>query len=55
MKHALVANDQETINASFQNLKATFRYMGIVTIIMLAFVVLAFIVALLGVAAGSNM
>ncbi len=55
MKHALVANDQETINASFQNLKATFRYMGIVTIIMLAFVVLAFIVALLGAAAGSNM
>ncbi len=55
MRNALAANDQETINTSFQNLKATFRYMGIVTIIMLAFVVLAFIVALLGVAAGSNM
>lgn len=55
MKTALASNDQEVLNASFQNLKATFRFLGIITIIMLAFVVLAFIVVILGVATGSNM
>lgn len=55
MKAALVANDQEVLNNSFQNLKASFRYVGIVTIVMLAFWVLALIVGLLGVATGSNM
>jgi hypothetical protein len=55
MKTALTSNNQEVLNTSFQNLKASFRYVGIITIIMLAFVVLAFIVLLLGVATGSNM
>jgi hypothetical protein len=54
-KAALAANDQEVLNASFQNLKASFRYVGIITIVLLAFWVLALLVGLLGVAAGSNM
>ena len=55
MKVALGNNDQEMLNSSFQNLKATFRYVGIITIIFLAFMVLGFLVAMLGVAAGSRM
>ncbi|HKZ67191.1 MAG TPA: DUF5362 family protein [Chitinophagaceae bacterium] len=55
MKAALASNDQEVLNTSFQNLKASFRYVGIITIVMLAFWVLAFIVGLLGAATGSNM
>jgi len=37
IKTALAANDQEQLNTSFQNLKAYFRFIGIVTIIGLAF------------------
>jgi hypothetical protein len=37
VKTALAANDQESLNTSFQNLKAYFRYLGIITIIGLAF------------------
>lgn len=33
MKIALNSNDQQNLNASFQNLKRLFRYVGIVTII----------------------
>ena len=55
MKTALASNDQETLNTSFQNLKATFRFIGIVTLIGLCFWVLAFIVSLLGAATGGRM
>lgn len=55
MKVALATNNQEVLNASFQNLKAAFRYVGIITIVMLAFWILALIVGLLGAATGSNM
>ncbi len=55
MKVALASNDQETLNTSFQNLKATFRYMGIVTIVMLVFFLLAFLVAFLGVMTAGSM
>jgi preprotein translocase subunit SecG len=55
MKMALASNDQEVLNGSFQNLKATFRYLGIITIILLAFMVLGLLVIILGVAAGSRM
>jgi len=34
-KIALATNDQDKLNASFQNLKAMLRYMGIIMIIML--------------------
>jgi preprotein translocase subunit SecG len=55
MKTALAANDQEALNTSFQNLKATFRFIGILTLIWLLFVALAFIVGLFGVATGGSM
>ena len=55
MKTALASNDQEILNASFQNLKASFRFVGILTIIMLAFWILAIIVGILGVATGGSM
>jgi hypothetical protein len=55
MKTALASNDQETLNTSFQNLKATFRFIGILTLIGLCFWVLALIVGLLGAATGGSM
>lgn len=36
MRSALQGNDQNLLNSSFQNLKILFRYLGIVTIIVLA-------------------
>ncbi|TMI74759.1 MAG: hypothetical protein E6H09_02630 [Bacteroidetes bacterium] len=47
MKSALLADDQDQLNSSFQNLKRTFRYMGVLTIIGLSFYVLAILVVLL--------
>jgi len=55
MKTALASDDQETLNASFQNLKATLRFIGILTLIGVCFWVLAFIVGLLGAATGGRM
>lgn len=55
MKTALASNDQETLNASFQNLKATFRFLGILTLIGLCFWILALLVGLLGAATGGGM
>lgn len=46
MKTALMSNDQDTLNGSFQNLKKTFRYIGILTIIVLVFYVLGLLFAL---------
>ena len=54
-KTALASNDQVVLNASFQNLKACFRFVGILTIIMIALWLLAMIVGLLGVATGGRM
>lgn len=48
MKAAMAANDQESLNGSFQNLKIMFRYVGIMTIIILAFYAIAFIFGMLG-------
>lgn len=55
MKAALAANDQEVVNLSFQNLKACFRFVGILTIIFLALFILGFVVMMLGFAMGSGM
>lgn len=49
-KRALAANDQTDLNLGLQNLKSMFRYMGILTIIILAFYAIAFIFGLLGAA-----
>jgi len=46
MKSALLSDDQQTLNSSFQNLKKTFRYVGVLTIIGLVFVVLGLLVAI---------
>ena len=53
MKAALASNDQQQLNTSFQNLKAYFRFFGIVTIIFLAFYAIAFVFGILGAAAFS--
>ena len=37
MKLALGGNDQEMLNTSLKNLKACFKFMGIITIIVLSF------------------
>ena len=48
MKTALAANDQETLNISFQNLKKFFRFIGILTIIVLAFYAIIILFAVIG-------
>jgi hypothetical protein len=47
MKKALNGNDQEALNVSFMNLKRYFRYVGIITIIVLAIYALAFVIIFL--------
>lgn len=47
MKTALLTNDQNTLNTSFQNLKKTFRYLGVLTIIILCFWVISLLIGLL--------
>ena len=51
MRTALNANDQQALNASFQNLKACFRFLGILTIIGLVFMAIALVFAIIGAAA----
>lgn len=46
MKTALNTNDQLTLNTSFQNLKIMFRYVGILTIVMLSFYALIILIAI---------
>ena len=41
MKVALIINDQESLNLSFQNLKVYYRFAGIITIIYLVILLLA--------------
>lgn len=41
MKQALATNDQVVLNDSLKNLKITLRYLGILTIIALVFVIIA--------------
>ncbi len=47
-KNAINANDQMALNEGLRNLKATFRYMGIITIIALAFMLLGLLLGGLG-------
>lgn len=53
MRTALTANDQQALNISFQNLKACFRFVGILTIIALVFMAIAIIFGIIGAAAFS--
>ena len=48
MQAALRNNDQTTLNTSFRNLKACFKFWGILFIIVLCFMAIAIIVAVLG-------
>ena len=43
MKKALAENNQELLNSSFESLKSCFKFMGIMTIVLLSFYALAFI------------
>jgi hypothetical protein len=45
---ALNRNDQEQLNVSFRNLRAYFRFLGILTIIYLSLLVLVFIIGIIG-------
>ncbi|RYG46730.1 MAG: hypothetical protein EOO01_15785 [Chitinophagaceae bacterium] len=50
MQVALRNNDQDTLNASFESLKSSFKFIGILTIIVLSFYAILF---LIGLAAGA--
>jgi hypothetical protein len=52
MKLALTGNDQEMLNTSFKNLKACFKFMGIITIIVLSFYALALLAVIASMAMG---
>ena len=53
MKSALNTNDQQTLNSSFQNLKIMFRYVGILTIVLLSFYALAILMVIVTAASGN--
>ncbi len=48
MKIALAGNDQQALNKSFQNLKICLRFLGIVTIIILAIYAIVIVFAIVG-------
>lgn len=50
MKTALNGDNQEALNTSFQNLKSCFRFVGLITIIILAFYAIAIIFGVIGAA-----
>jgi hypothetical protein len=54
MQSALRSNDQHFLNDSFKNLKSCFRFMGIVTIIVLGFYALALVIGLGALVAGGR-
>ena len=43
IRNAIIANDQVSLNEGLKNLKITFRYMGVLTVIALAFFILALV------------
>ena len=52
MRNAINTDDQVTLNRSFQNLKIMFRYVGILTIIVISFYILAFLFGILSAMSG---
>jgi len=48
MRTALAGNDQQALNVAFQNLKICFRFIGIVTIIILALWAIALVFGIIG-------
>ena len=53
VKAAMYGNDQNSLNVSFQNLKSYFKFLGILTIIYLALIILGIVFALMSMAAMS--
>lgn len=53
MQAALRANDQERLTVSFQNLKSCLRYVGILTVIALVFMLIAIVMVMAGMAVSS--
>jgi hypothetical protein len=47
MKRALAGNDQQALNTAFQNLKVCMRYLGIITIVILAIYAIIIVVAII--------
>ncbi len=43
MKSAIANNDRTSLNESFKNLKVTFRYMGVITIVFLSLFLISFL------------
>tara|TARA_R110002073_G_scaffold8207_1_gene45566 strand:- start:17365 stop:17835 length:471 start_codon:yes stop_codon:yes gene_type:complete len=54
MKRALAAKDEDTLTKAFEYLKSHYKFIGILTIILLSFYVLMFLLGLLGLAAASG-
>jgi hypothetical protein len=50
LRKAVAGDDQQALNLAFQNLKVCFRYVGIVTIIILTIYAIAIVVAIAGAA-----
>jgi len=50
MQIALRNNDQDHLNESFKNLKSTFRFVGILTIVSLGLGLLVFVLGMIGAA-----
>lgn len=50
MKTALNGNEQTDLTLAFQNLKSLFRYIGVITVIILAIYLVIFLFAILGAA-----
>jgi hypothetical protein len=50
MKAALNGNEQTDLSLAFQNLKSLFRYVGVITVIILAIYLIIFLFAILGAA-----
>jgi hypothetical protein len=50
LRKAVVSDDQQALNIAFQNLKICLRYVGIVTIIILAIYAIAIVVGVAGAA-----
>tara|TARA_R110002049_G_scaffold86004_5_gene218643 strand:+ start:2094 stop:2537 length:444 start_codon:yes stop_codon:yes gene_type:complete len=51
MKQALLSKDDEVLAKAFEMLKSHYKFIGVFTIIMLSFYVLAIIIAIIGAAA----
>lgn len=54
MKTALNGNEQTDLTLAFQNLKSLFRYVGVITVILLAIYLIIIVFALLGAAVMSR-